>query len=387
MANVSEALKARLSAKGKKRILALDGGGIRGAVTIGFLAQIEKKLADRHTHLMPAGDFRLHHYFDLIGGTSTGAIIATLLATGRSAADIKKLYKSLGDQIFSDRNGLNILGKRLYINNKYDSQPLKDELKNVFKDDVLGDESNKTGLCIVTKRLDTCSTWPVTNNPAAKFFDQNRFFLRDIVRASTAAPSYFEPEVIDVGGGEEGVFVDGGLSLANNPSMQLFLAATLKGFNLNWETGQDNMLIVSIGTGRRDKKLIGRKWSNPTLIDIAQFAPDQLMRDASEHVELMMALAGKATGPMRQIDMEIGDLSNDAFNNGKAFSYIRYNVDMDKDVLDKIGVTGLSETKVSNLMEMDLSENVDLLMKIGEAAADKYVADAHLPAIFDKQNL
>ncbi len=385
MDNISEALRKRLSAKGKKRILALDGGGIRGAVTLGFLEKIEQILAERHKDIMPPADFRLHHYFDLIGGTSTGAIIATLLATGHSAREIKVLYKELGDKIFSDKNGLNILGKRLYTHNKYDSQPLKEELLRVFKDHRLGDDSNRTGLCIVTKRLDTCSTWPVTNNPEALFFSQNRFYLRDIVRASTAAPSYFEPELIDVGGGEEGVFVDGGLSLMNNPSLQLFLVATLKGFKLEWEPGHENLFIVSIGTGRRDKKLVGKKWSNPSLIDIAQFAPEQLMSDASEHVELMMQMAGKATGPLRHIDMEIGDLGNDAFNGGKAFSYVRYNVNVDKETLDKIGMKGLSDTKISNLIEMDLSENVDLLMKMGESAAAAYVADGHLPLGFDIQ--
>ena len=83
MITVSSSLEARLSAKGPKRILALDGGGIRGAITLGFLEQIERTLAERHERegIMPKADFRLHHYFDLIGGTSTGSIIAALLAT------------------------------------------------------------------------------------------------------------------------------------------------------------------------------------------------------------------------------------------------------------------------------------------------------------------
>jgi len=64
---------------GPKRILALDGGGLRGIATLGYLKRIETLLADRHD----AGDsFRLCHYFDLIAGTSTGAIIAAGLAIG-----------------------------------------------------------------------------------------------------------------------------------------------------------------------------------------------------------------------------------------------------------------------------------------------------------------
>jgi len=390
MPETSELLRKRLSSKGPKRILALDGGGIRGAVTLGFLEGMETLLAERYDEqgIISRSDFRLHHYFDLIGGTSTGSIIAALIAVGGySVAEIKSMYKDLGGKIFSDRHGLNVLGKRIYLNRKYDSTPLKEELQKIFKDSRLGDNTNKTGLCVVTKRLDTCSTWPVTNNPNAKYYEQNRFFVKEIVRASTAAPSYFEPQLIDVGSGQEAIFVDGGMSIMNNPSLQLFLVATLKGFKLEWETGEDKLLIVSVGTGRRDKKLIGQKWRNPKLWDIAQFAPDQFMSDANELVELMMHFIGKGTGVLRRIDAEIGDLSDDALNGNNAFSYIRYNVEMVKNELDKLGVTDLTDEKVSDLMNMDHPANVDLLIRIGEAAAKEYVKTDHLPAAFDLKEI
>ena len=386
MITVSSSLEARLSAKGPKRILALDGGGIRGAITLGFLEQIERTLAQRHERegIMPKADFRLHHYFDLIGGTSTGSIIAALLAIGGySATEIKTMYRELGAKIFSDRNGLNLFGKRIYLDRKYDAAPLKEELKRIFQDARLGDDSNKTGFCVVTKRLDTCSTWPVTNNPKAKYFDKNRFYIRDIVRASTAAPSFFEPEIIDVGEGIEGVFVDGGMSMMNNPSLQLFLAATLKGFRLNWEAGEDKLFIVSIGTGRREKKLLGSKWRDPKLWHIATQAPDQFMSDANELVEIMMHFIGKGTGPLRKIDSEVEDLSEDALNGSKAFSYVRYNVEMSKDNLEKLEISGLDEKRILDLMEMDSAENVEDLIKIGEEAAKRDVKGDHLPKTFD----
>lgn len=386
MAETSETLIKRLTSGGPKRMLALDGGGIRGAITLGFLGEIEKVLAERHEKLnvMSKEEFRLHHYFDMIGGTSTGSIIAALLAIGGyTVPEIKDMYLKLGRKIFSDRNGFNLLGKQIYLNRKYDGQPLKDELKAIFKDARLGDDSNKTGFCAVTKRLDTCSTWPVTNNPLAKYFSRNRFFIRDIVRASTAAPTYFEPEVIDVGDGQDGIFVDGGMSMMNNPSLQLFLIATLNGFNLKWKQGHDQLFIVSIGTGRRDKKLIGEKYRDPKLWDIAKFAPDQLMSDAAESVELMMQFMGKSTGPLRKIDSEVGDLGGDAINGGSAFSYLRYNVNVVKNELDNIGVTGLSPETIQSLMEMDLPQNVETLTKIGEAAAKEYVKGDQFKKEFD----
>jgi predicted acylesterase/phospholipase RssA len=383
---VSSSLTARLSAEGPKRILALDGGGIRGAITLGFLEKLEEILAERHERMgvMAKKDFRLHHYFDLIGGTSTGSIIAALLAIGGySATEIKTMYRDLGAKIFSDRNGFNLLGKRIYLNRKYDSAPLKEELKRIFDDARLGDESNKTGFCVVTKRLDTCSTWPVTNNPKAKYFENNRFYIRDIVRASTAAPSFFEPEIIDVGNGEDGIFVDGGMSMMNNPSLQLFLVATLKGFRMNWEVGEDKLLVVSIGTGRREKKLLGAKWRDPKLWHIATQAPDQFMSDAGELVEIMMHFIGKGTGPLRKIDSDVEDLSEDALNGSKAFSYLRYNVEMSKENLENLRIADLNDEKIVDLMNMDSAENVDALIKIGEEAAGRDVKDEHLPKAFD----
>src|SRR5687767_7008853 len=72
-------LLQRLQTDGPKRILALDGGGIRGALTLGYLQGIEDTLRKQHDN-DPA--FRLSDYFDLIGGTSTGSIIASCLAIG-----------------------------------------------------------------------------------------------------------------------------------------------------------------------------------------------------------------------------------------------------------------------------------------------------------------
>lgn len=382
----SESLRKRLKAPGPKRILSLDGGGIRGAMTLGFLEQMEQLLAKKHEEkgIMPKADFRLHHYFDLIGGTSTGSIIAALLAiSGQKVSEIKEMYRELGKKIFSDKNGLNIFGKRIYINRKYDAAPLKEELLRIFKDARLGDDSNKTGFCAVSKRLDTFSTWPVTNNPEGHYYDKNRFFIRNIVRASTAAPSFFEPELVDVGEGQQGIFVDGGMSMMNNPSLQLFLTATLDGYNLKWKTGPEDLLIISVGTGRRDKKLLGKKYEDPNLLVTAQLAPDQFMSDANELVEMMMHFIGKGLGQLRKIDREVGDLSVDAINGQKAFSYLRYNVDMDLETFSRLKLDGIEQQNIDDLMNMDAAKNVEELLQIGERAAAEQVKAEHFPEAFN----
>ena len=72
----------------------------------------------------------------------------------------------------------------------------------------------------------------------------------------------------------------------------------------------------------------------------AGLAPDQFMTDANELVELMMHFIGRGLGPLRQIDEEVGDLSQDAINGQKAFSYLRYNVNMHPDTFRRLKLEG-----------------------------------------------
>ena len=146
-----------------KRILALDGGGLRGILTLSYLAEIESVLRERHGG---SKDFRLHHYFDLIAGTSTGSIIAAALARGMAVADIIKKYNDLGQRVFQKswlRQG--------YVRAFYDETELIKELKDVYgADTTMGDPSLQTGLLVITKRLDSGSAWPISNNPRGRYF-------------------------------------------------------------------------------------------------------------------------------------------------------------------------------------------------------------------------
>src|SRR5688572_1202941 len=92
-------LTSRLGAPGPKRILALDGGGIRGIVSVGFLERMEQILRVRCNN----PNLVLSDYFDLIGGTSTGAIIAALLALGKDTTTIREMYLNLGGRVFANK--------------------------------------------------------------------------------------------------------------------------------------------------------------------------------------------------------------------------------------------------------------------------------------------
>ena len=77
------------------------------------------------------------------------------------------------------------------------------------------------------------------------------------------------------------------------------------------------------------------------------------------------------------------ELGNDALNNNKAFSYLRYNVDLTKNTLDSLGITNLDDETIGSLIEMDYVENLETLIAIGNAAAKEYVNEKHFPVIFD----
>src|SRR5262245_19505965 len=146
-----------------KRILALDGGGLRGILSLGLLQQVENILRERHQ----AGDeFRLSHYFDLIAGTSTGAIIAATLALGWKVEEIRQRYMSLGERVFTRS-----LMRQGVLRAKYDEDTLIAELKKVYgAKTTLGGPELQTGLLVMTKRIDTGSPWPITNNPKGQYF-------------------------------------------------------------------------------------------------------------------------------------------------------------------------------------------------------------------------
>lgn len=211
-------LLERLKSPGPKGILALDGGGIRGTITLGFLERIETILRERHGR----PDLKLCDYFDLIGGTSTGAIIAAALAIGMDVADIKKLYLEMGGKIFGKR-----MVKRWQA--YFDAKPLETALEQTFGKTTLGDATLKTGLSITMKRADTGETWLFDNHPEGIAYPYIKDYpLQHIIRASTAAPTYFVPEKFSFFNGEVGALVDGGVSMANNPAFHLFIYTTLK---------------------------------------------------------------------------------------------------------------------------------------------------------------
>lgn len=275
-------------------MLALDGGGSRGLLSLGVLAQLEKHLAERSGQ----GDkFRLAHYFDLIGGTSTGAIIATTLALEWPVRDIRDLYFRLLPAIFAKPR---VPGPLRLLTPAFKNTALTQALNEYLGDRPLRSEDLKTGLAIHAKRIDTGSAWILVNNPDWIYFDtpgdahvaNADFLLRDLVQSSAAAPTYFADVRIGIERNKRGKvvnyahFFDGGVSPNNNPALQLLLTVTEPAFGFNWPTGEDNLLIWSVGTGyvrkrfaKRDRK---RRSSAKSTADFRRLAYSAKVQAALE---------------------------------------------------------------------------------------------------------
>lgn len=362
-----------------KRLLSLDGGGIRGLIEAEVLSEMESQLKQ-----LTGKDRPLCECFDLIGGTSTGAILAASLTMGLRAADLRDFYLRLGKHVFSPEFFIT----RFW--HKYPSQPLEKALKDVLgADTTLADSRLRTLLLIVSKNATLGSTWFFTNNPRGKFFSQNRGLpLWQIVRASTAAPTYFPPQTINIPSGPEATrayeFVDGGVSMYNNPSMQLFLEATEPDYNIGWPTGVDNLLLMSLGAGFSPETIAEGKAMHYNALNWAQYAIEELMGDANLQQNVLMHLIGErpaqpvsggmaAMAALAEVGAPAGSSLNrisSSLGGNKLLTYQRITIGVTPQRLGQLGLSDIDPAKVGKLDCVDQMPN---LQRIGRAIAREQV--------------
>jgi len=356
----------KLQPREQRKLLALDGGGIRGMISIEVLAEIERLL---QKELGRDDEFVLADYFDYIAGTSTGAIIAACLACGMRVSKIRDFYIGSGEAMF-DRAGW--LQK---FHHKFENEPIATKLKEVFGADTLfGSDKLRSLLMVVLRNATTDSPWPLSNNPGAKYAINCQLPLWQLVRASTAAPTYFPPEMIDVGDDNHFIFVDGGITMYNNPAFQLFLMATVEPYNLNWPAGEDKMLIISIGTGSAAEANKNLNPGEMNLLYNASSIPSALMFAALNEQDFLCRAFGKCLigDP---IDSEIGDMIG---KRGpavpKLFTYARYNAELTREGLNKLELPQIDPKRVQRL---DAVDSIPELRKVGAAVATKRVKAEH----------
>lgn len=204
-----------------RRILSIDGGGIKGVMAAAYLADVEETL-----------NVRICEHFDLIVGTSTGGIISLALGLGIPAQEILDLYEEKGPQIFSQDvpAGLSLLnsgwhGVKSLVWNKYSPATLRKELIDLFGERKLGESKTRLVIPAYGDEPPGPHIFKTAHDP--KFKRDYKQTIVDVALATSAAPSYFPKHILS--GGEE--LIDGGV-WANNPIGVAALEATAV---LNWD--------------------------------------------------------------------------------------------------------------------------------------------------------
>jgi hypothetical protein len=253
----------------------------------------------------------------------------------------------------------------------------------------------------------TDSPWPVCNNPLAKYnqLDRKDCNLRlplwQLVRASTAAPTFFPPEIVTFAPDTHFVFVDGGVTTYNNPAYMAFQMATAQPYHINWKTGVDQLLIVSVGTGNAPAARPDLREEELWLLDHAKTIPSALMNAATAGWDMVCRVLGECRFG-GQVDREFGTMvlepgepSN--WTGAKQFAYVRYDPLTNAEGLMKIDLADVSfeeyekmskekqqrvkedlKPMVDKLAKMDDVSLITELQQVGVAYGKTYVSLDHL---------
>lgn len=238
------------------KILSIDGGGIRGLIPAKVLAELERELGDENP------DFRLYQEFDLICGTSTGAILAIGIALGIPARELVDFYKQYAKEIFPKwyfkilPQNARILATTLY-SNKNLRQKLKDTFSKANGGDIPLMNDLKTKICIPSFNGNLGEINILKTKHHEVYTRDYKLPAHEVALASASAPVYFPPHSFsfdnEFGKGTNVNMLDGGI-FANNPSLIGILEATDR-------LGQrfEDIRLLSIGTGK-SRHIIKRSW-------------------------------------------------------------------------------------------------------------------------------
>jgi len=207
--------------------------------------------------------------------------------------------------------------------------------------------------------------------------------LWQAVRASTAAPDYFDPERITIAqfpghAPVYGDFVDGGVSPFNNPALQAFMYATLGGYRIKWPTGRDKILLVSVGTGSADPTV---RRSEVAAAHAFRALLSLMDNCAALQETLLQWMSESATA--RKIDSELGALEGDLPGDAPLLSYLRYNVDLQPAAIRSLLGAEANTIALENLSAMDAPENMAALHRLGIVAGQRSCRGEDFPAVFD----
>ncbi|MDP3469106.1 MAG: patatin-like phospholipase family protein [Daejeonella sp.] len=263
-----------------KKILSIDGGGIRGLIPGQILVALEKKLQQKSKDPQA----RIATYFDFFAGTSTGGILTCLLLCPDeqdpekpkfSAEEAVDLYKRYGDKIFRVSFLSKLLNYKSLFSEKYSASHLEEVLLTYFRNKRL---SELLKPCLITAYdIQERKTHFFASHDYARKGDGGDFYLKDVCRATSAAPTYFEAALVKSISGVSYPMIDGGI-FANNPS----LCAYSEVRNSAGDPSAKDMLILSLGTGGENRSYAYQKAKDWGALGWIKPSIDIMMSGAAE---------------------------------------------------------------------------------------------------------
>ncbi len=320
-----------------RAILCLDGGGMRGILTIQLLKQLE----------ITAG-IPCYELFDMVAGTSTGGIIAGLIASGHTAFDIETMYENLVTEVFDHR----LLGNRFINPPAFTKEKYRALLQQIIGDVTLNEACSKTDIDLMITVQDMSAAeetfFSVFKQSDGSFYGTYQdVLLRAVMEATMSAPTYFYPMER---------FVDGGTTTYNNPALAAFMEAV--SYSNADKNPNDSLYkisqitLFSFGTG------ISREFIKPTeTIDLKGidlvFWLNWLMTEMGQDASAMQVDAFRSPMIQHTIDFR------------------RFQISLDPQAINKLpNIDSLDEEKYESKWLHDLTEKI--LGKIDMADITKF---------------
>lgn len=321
----------------KRVILCLDGGGMRGILTIQLLKKFEA-----------IAGIPCYELFDMVSGTSTGAIIAGLITMGRSAVDIETMYINLVTEVFDKKS----LGNRFINPPAFSKEKYRTLLKGIVKDITLEDACQLNDLDLMLTAQDISASeetfFSCFKQDDGTFYGTYKgVLLRSVMEATMSAPTYFYPLER---------FLDGGTTTYNNPALAAFMEAVsysrpdkmvdLSAYQLS------EITLFSFGTGISRQFIKPTQTINPHGIDVV-FWLNWLMTHTGQDASAMQVNAFRSPMVAQTIDFR------------------RFQISLDPAAINKIpNIDSLDEHKYQSKWLHDLTE--DILANIDMADVTKF---------------
>jgi hypothetical protein len=334
-------------------------------IALEILLALENRIAEQ------TGDpnRRLCDQFDLIAGTSAGAILAAAIAMGSSMAEVREFVLANAKLMFKPSRWYN------RFRSLYDKSALEKHMRDWYgADTTLGSEKLKTLLLMIMRNWSTDSPWLVSNNSFATFNQRElddcnlSLPLWQLIRASAAAPVYYEPETIRFGQREqyEFVFVDGALTGFINPAFMAFQYVTNSAYGLNWPADEQSLTLVSVGAGDVRHKKPGKSEKDINLFKSVLSIPNAMIYATTREQDLLCRTFGRCqTG--EPIDLEVGDMKSTGIPmHPRLFRYHRINPVISDQGLAAIGCAHI---KPRDIAAIDKVKNIGMMSETGQAMA------------------